>query len=274
MGTNIVKNEIKILLETLSEQYSGIYNHVDKIPQIELDIMMANIRKLYERLSDLNKINAKEKAVYEIKPAVEETTPPIIPIVEKKEETITKTEEKTSPTLIFSEPEVVAKVEEKKEEPAVIPELPIVSEEKQVEIIVPEIEKPVKTNKSKKAEDTDLFSLADKETVADKYKETGKSMHEKMKSEKADNSIAEKMSKSPITNLKNTIGLNDKFLFINELFKGDIQEYNKAVDKLTILTDLEETHQYLTEMSERFKWNEKPDAYHKLEDLIIRKFLK
>jgi uncharacterized coiled-coil protein SlyX len=270
MGTNIVKNEIKILLETLSEQYTGIYNHVDKIPQIELDIMMANVRKLYERLSDLNKLNAKEKAIYEVKPVVEENTTPIIPSIENNE----KSEEKPAPTLAFIEPEEKVKIEEKKSPPVVTPELPLVAEEKLAENVVPEIEKPVKTGKSKKIEDSDLFSLAEKETVADKYKEAGKSMHEKMKSEKADNSIAEKMSKAPITNLKNTIGLNDKFLFINELFKGDIQEYNKAVDKLTMLTELEETHNYLTELGDRFRWTEKPDTYHKLEDLIIRKFLK
>ena len=118
-----------------------------------------------------------------------------------------------------------------------------------------------------------MFSLAEKEIVADKFKESQKSMHDKLSHEKPDKTLADKISKASISNLKSAIGINDKFLFINELFKGDIQEYNKTIDKLNSFTKLEDITGLLEELTEKFNWNEKPEAYQKLEDLIIRKFL-
>jgi len=59
MAINLVTGEIKIILEELTEQSNTISQYEGKIPQIELDIIMANIRKLYERYGDLNELNKK-----------------------------------------------------------------------------------------------------------------------------------------------------------------------------------------------------------------------
>jgi len=131
----------------------------------------------------------------------------------------------------------------------------------------------VKPTKTSKKDSVDLFSLTEKEIVADKFKETQKSMNDKIASEKPDKTLADKIGKTSIANLKTAIGINDKFLFINELFKGDIQEYNKTIDKLNSYTQLEECTGFLEEQKARYHWADKPDAYHKLEELLIRKFL-
>ena len=272
MAINIIKEEIKIIIETLSEQYSIIDQHKENIPQIELDIILANIRKLYERVLDLNKINTKETIVQaaEIVPdkKIEKTEPK--PVSDKKSIEISFAEKQD---------EAVIKQEDVKSEP-IKAEHTDTSEIKEVETPEPQRvsteEKQVRSEKPAKAgkkDSTDLFSMAEKETLADKFKEVPKSMHDKITTENPDKTLADKIGKSSIANLKNAIGINDKFLFINELFKGDIQEYNKTIDKLNSYTLLDETTGFLDELKAKYNWSEKPEAYQKLEDLIIRKFL-
>lgn len=272
MAINIIKEEIKIILETLSEQYVIIDQHKEHIPQIELDIVLANIRKLYERVLDLNKINLREAIVHD------EKTEEVIP--EKKVE---KTEPKPGSDKKIIEISFAEKLEEtvgkqqdekpepSKEEQADIPETKDIEASEPPKVLAGEKqEKPAKTGKK---DSTDLFSMAEKETLADKFKEVPKSMHDKIATEKPDKTLADKIGKSSIANLKTAIGINDKFLFINELFKGDIQEYNKTIDKLNSYAELDETTGFLEELKTKYNWSEKPEAYQKLEDLIIRKFL-
>lgn len=260
MAINLVKGEIKIILETLSEQYDTISKHQEKIPQIELDIIMANIRKLYERFYDLNNLNGK----FAVAPPAE--------VVQKQEEKQEKEPE------IAIEPVIEKVVPEIKD---IAPE-PLDAKEKQdlfEEIkIVQKEEKPVtseppKKTKTEKNKTADLFSSNDKEIIADKFKESPKSVYEKISVEKGDKTMAEKISKSSKPSLKSAIGINDKFLFINQLFKGDLHNYNKAIDKLNACDSIELATGILEDLRSAHNWENGDETYQKLEDLVIRKFL-
>ena len=61
METKNIKEEIKNILEVLNEQFAIIDEHQKRIPQIELDIVMANIRHFYELFYELNKLNSYHK---------------------------------------------------------------------------------------------------------------------------------------------------------------------------------------------------------------------
>ncbi len=296
MGINIIKGEIQIIIDTLAEQYAVINQQSGKIPQIELDIVMANIRKLYERLCDLNKLNSADmkavadevlEKIHEAEPEPEEIKE-IQPESEQKE---TLTEKKIIEISMAEKEIIPVEVQEEKVETVppeinlektkeIIFDLKDIMEEEitDSEVIEKTIEpaavevKPARSGKKTK-DNIDLFSLSEKETLADKFKETPKSMHDKIANEKPDKTLADKIGKATIENLKTAIGINDKFLFINELFKGDIQEYNKTIDKLNSYSTLEECTVFLDELKSKFNWAEKPDACQKLEDMLIRKFL-
>jgi len=47
-----------------------------------------------------------------------------------------------------------------------------------------------------------------------------------------DNSIAATVNPQAVQDLKMAIGINDKFLFINELFEGDPSVYNQAIESI------------------------------------------
>ncbi len=248
-------------MEALAEQLSTIIQYEEKIPQIEIDIVLANVRKLYERLNDLNRLNLKPVVVMEEKPLQQE----IVETQELKEQKESVIEQELFDVAAEPEKEIIT---EKPEKSAVAEEKPVVHAE--IKTVVPEIQKKPRSDKSKTA---DLFSATDKETVADKFKDTIKSLHEKISGEKNDKTVAEKIGKSSIPNLKGAIGINDKFLFINQLFKGDLQEYNKAIDKLNTCNTIENATIVLEELKTAHNWNVDEEAYQKMEDLVIRKLL-
>ncbi|MEI8136954.1 MAG: hypothetical protein WCH21_06495 [Bacteroidota bacterium] len=53
-----------------------------------------------------------------------------------------------------------------------------------------------------------------------------------------------------------TIGINDKFRFINELFKLNNSEYGIAMEQLSVLKNLGETEIYLNSLKTLYSWSE------------------
>lgn len=71
-----------------------------------------------------------------------------------------------------------------------------------------------------------------------------------------------------ITELRQAIGLNDKFLMIRDLFGGDAARYEATIDTLDEFEDLDECIIYIVE---NFRWNPDLEAAKLLVSLIERK---
>ena len=71
-----------------------------------------------------------------------------------------------------------------------------------------------------------------------------------------------------ITELRQAIGLNDKFLMIRDLFGGDAERYEATIDTLDEFDDLDECIIYIVE---NFRWNPDLEAAKLLVSLIERK---
>ena len=99
---------------------------------------------------------------------------------------------------------------------------------------------------------------------------TGETLGEKMMGE--DNSLAAKLQQTPGRDLKSVIGINDKFLFVNELFGGSMEKYTKSIENLNDLKTLNGAMIYLNELKIELQWNSSNEAYLKLKDLVSRKF--
>ena len=99
---------------------------------------------------------------------------------------------------------------------------------------------------------------------------TGETLGEKMMGE--DHSLAAKLQQNPVHDLKSGIGINDKFLFVNELFGGSMEKYNKSIDNLNDLKTLNGAMIYLNELKIELQWNSSNEAYQKLKELVSHKF--
>jgi hypothetical protein len=87
------------------------------------------------------------------------------------------------------------------------------------------------------------------------------------------NSIAERLSKSKIEDIKSSIPLNLKFLFINVLFDGKVTEYNDALSQIEECSDFEMAQQTLMDKyGKKNKWDSNPEEQNEFFKIIERKF--
>lgn len=142
-----------------------------------------------------------------------------------------------------------------------------------------------KKEKKKDVQETDLLTIdaedkdstedadtlkEDKYTiVAEKYKKSDTSLHETIaNSKEAD--IASTLQSKPISNIASAIGVNDRFLFINELFKGDTDQYNQTIKVLNDAANFNEAYNYIFE---HFDWDMDSDIVQKILELVRRKHI-
>lgn len=71
-----------------------------------------------------------------------------------------------------------------------------------------------------------------------------------------------------ITELRNAIGLNDRFLMIRDLFGGDVDRYEATIDTLDEFEELDECMIYIVE---NFHWNPDSEAAKLIVSLLERK---
>lgn len=270
MAKHIVFNDINTLMEMIREQSQIIQNYDGKIPQIELDIIMTNLQRLYEDFYELKKLNQQ----YKPEPVIDEEQIPVF-----------ETEERELVTII-TDPAPAAEVHpEKMPDPE-----PEIKEERFTETVVKEDVKtevaPVITEKSpvtelkkqelqkkpvKKASTADLFAEAENVTLADKFKADKKTFHDTIVHENKDKTLAETLLK-PISDLRTGIGVNDRFVFINELFGGSMNDYQIAIEEINKQTDFARAENVLTELKAALGWND-TESYHKLLSFVRRRFL-
>ncbi len=121
----------------------------------------------------------------------------------------------------------------------------------------------------------DLFSQSPSRSIGDRFGNDDKSLHQRISSQKEDRSIGTRLQQHPITNIKDAIGLNEKFLFINELFQGDIQAYNDALTRLNSMGSLKEAFEFLNNLTNIHKWdaNRSAETVEKLAGFVQRRYL-
>ena len=88
-----------------------------------------------------------------------------------------------------------------------------------------------------------------------------------------DNSLAARLQRKPVQDLMSAIGINDRFLFLNELFGGSMEKYNKSIRALNNFSTLLGAKTYMSELQIEFQWDCNSDTYKKLADLVERRFL-
>ncbi|MBK9511549.1 MAG: hypothetical protein IPO04_19930 [Cytophagaceae bacterium] len=79
--------------------------------------------------------------------------------------------------------------------------------------------------------------------------------------------------KKKIENIRGNISLNQKFLFINNLFGGNSQIFNQAIDELEVCGSFQEAKdQMLKKYMPQFKWNLNNPETEEFLDLLKRRY--
>lgn len=111
-----------------------------------------------------------------------------------------------------------------------------------------------------------------KPVVNDVKKQT---LNEMLSSNQSNNNLSTRFVNLPSSDLKSVISLNDKLLFIKELFNGYNLAYSEAIEILNRFDSFESADNFLQKnYAEKNKWNEKQSTVDRLYEILNRKYLK
>lgn len=216
MDKKQIRKEIAVLINSIKEHSDNIGDK-QHIPQLELELILHKIEKLYQKSIVFNHLNSQPE--FNNSQSVEQKEARKIsePVIQEK----VKTEIK----------------QDKKEE--------VKSETLNVAV--------------------DLFG-------AELAVTNEKSKAEKKTEKKEEKTSVSPIQKPPVSDLKGAIGINDKFQFANELFSGNMQEYEIAVQQLNTAGTIESASEYFMSIQQLYNWDSENETVKRLFDLVERRY--
>lgn len=210
-----------------------------KLSPIERDIILAKLAKAYEEIL----LEKKESVV-----TVAQPTP--APAVEKNETVYQE-------PIVYPEPQPTLKAPAK-------PEHSKADEFKTTPKKQPPAPDDAQLKQAEHAAHDEVSTI-----LADKYQGKRKFRNDIIAEHHQKMDMQTKLQNKPIHDLTKAIGINDKFLFIKELFNNDSERYNQTLKHLNQLTDLNDAIIYL---QENFEWDATNEVAINFIDLVRRKF--
>jgi hypothetical protein len=99
-----------------------------------------------------------------------------------------------------------------------------------------------------------------------------KSLNDKLGSSNTE--LGETLKESPIKDLRKAIGINDRFVFVNELFRGDEAMYERSIKTINAFAIYPEAEYWINrELKVKIGWNENKEAVKHFYQLVKRRFI-
>lgn len=99
-----------------------------------------------------------------------------------------------------------------------------------------------------------------------------RSLNDILNEKREENSLNNRFQNAKVTDLTKSISINDKFLFIKELFNNRGDEFSRAVQTLNSCTTMEEAFDQMAQLKKQHFWDVDSQAYLSFCDLVRRKF--
>lgn len=150
---------------------------------------------------------------------------------------------------------------------------------------IPAVSKKQETynsDNSKKAEQTswsfdpltEIPTLSHQQTTKELNEVIGvkeSSLNDKLKESVVE--VGHKLTDAPIRDLKKAIGVNDRYVFINELFRGDEIMYERSIKTINSFRMFPEAEYWIErELKVKLGWEEKKEATRHFYQLVKRRF--
>lgn len=99
----------------------------------------------------------------------------------------------------------------------------------------------------------------------------GESLNDRHKQGKTE--LVERLKESPVKDLRKAIGINDRFLFINELFRGDENMYERCIKTINSFNIYAEAEYWISrELKVKLGWKDESKAVQHFDQLVKRRF--
>lgn len=277
------------------------------LPKIEKDILLDKIRQLYLKAQAIEEveIELEKPENYDIHPGIEEDVdlffdtdhesygapevaaepqPEPEPVPAPKPEPVV---EKPAP-----EPEPELKLTlEPEPEPVKEPEqTPMVETPKpQPSQVAPKPEKVIEPEPLNNSDEDDLLQFipqksAPKVEAKPKAEPVSKpepkpaqpvaprSLNDLFNKQQEDRSLGSQFQHAKVGDLTKAISINDKFIFIKELFNNKGEEFSAAIQKLNQCPNMDAAFDCLEGLKKQYYWDSTSTSYLSLCDLLRRKF--
>jgi len=97
------------------------------------------------------------------------------------------------------------------------------------------------------------------------------SLNDKLREGKTE--LIEVLKETPVKDLRKAIGINDRFLFINDLFRGDEAMYERSIKTINSFSIFPEAEYWINrELKVKLGWNADDPAVVHFDQLIKRRF--
>jgi hypothetical protein len=96
-------------------------------------------------------------------------------------------------------------------------------------------------------------------------------LNDKLKHGKTE--LVEVLKESPVKDLRKAVGINDKFLFINDLFRGDETMYERSIKTINSFNIYAEAEFWISrELKTKLGWSNDHPSVHHFDQLVKRRF--
>ena len=247
---NNIVLEMKRLLGRMMVQVDYMYRNDREMSRLDLDIMMERTREIYELLCD-----------YQADKVVNETVgnEPVSTEINEGGELIHRDVELEieKPDDVLKEPDINGEND---------------GDDSGLNFEVDNEENPpVEKKHVLQVDENDEYEEDDWEDEEDEVFHV--EPKEPVVTEPEDNSLAARLQRTPVKDIRMALGINDKVMIINDLFMGSVERYNKSIDALNEFPTLSGARVYMSELQIELQWDTESQAYKLLNDLVERRFV-
>lgn len=134
-----------------------------------------------------------------------------------------------------------------------------------------EVDTPVRLSHTIEDFPTFAYQQKNMHEVNDVMAHQGESLNDRLKVEKVE--LGNKLKDTPVRDLRKAIGINDRFVFINELFRGDENMYERSIKTINSFNILAEAEYWIQrELKVKIGWNETSETVQHFDQLVRRRF--
>ena len=116
-----------------------------------------------------------------------------------------------------------------------------------------------------------LSQYAERKELHHVIGEKKESLNDRLKEERSE--VAHLIKESPIKDLRKGIGINDRFVFVKELFRGDEAMYERSIKTINGFNIYSEAEYWIArELKHKLGWNDSNETVKHFYQLVRRRF--
>lgn len=266
MDSQKKRKEITALIDNI-KMHSDRLTDSQSVPVLELSVILSKIARLHEKTVILKYLLAKEQNHEDEEFGLEDIHQEKGKLEgESKQSSEAANDVRASATEIKKEEKTESETQSKEK----------TNKPKQVEADKETVKVELQSEKPTKDQDT---VEAIKEEILDDLPKEAEAKPKDMPdlneqyADDEDPSLSEQLRKQPIADLMTAIGLNERYLYANELFEGDIEAFREVIKILNEFEDRDQAVEYFkNQLIPTYDWKADHDLVKALYLLVERRY--